>query len=286
MADIWTVRRILAWMAEDFSAKALPDARLDAELIVAHVLGVDRVRLYMDMDRPLQGTELTGIRDLVRRRRAYEPVAYLRGIKEFYGREFVVSPAVLIPRPETELLVERALQARDAEQPLSVLDLCTGSGAIALTLAAERPAWKLTATDISEAALSVARQNAERLGVHDQVTFAQGDLFAAVSAQSFALVTANPPYIGEPDMASLPSDVSAHEPHLALQAGPEGIEIAQRIITEAEPFLTAGGRLLMEMGLGQASALAQVAKAQAWVKDVIVHRDLRGIERLLELSRA
>lgn len=272
-------------MTEDFAAKALPDARLDAELIVAHVLGVERIRLYMDMDRPLQGTELSGIRDLVRRRRGYEPVAYLRGFREFYGREFIVNPAVLIPRPETELLVERSMQVLNVEESLHVLDVCTGSGAIALTLAAERPLWQLTATDISEAALEIARQNAERLGVSERVTFAQGDLFAAVPPQTFALVTANPPYIADADMASLPADVAAHEPHIALQAGPEGLDIAKRVITEVEPYLAAGGRLFMEMGLGQAGALAQVAKEQAWVEDVLVHRDLRGIERVLELHR-
>ncbi|MCB9708282.1 MAG: peptide chain release factor N(5)-glutamine methyltransferase [Myxococcales bacterium] len=276
---------MLAWMAGDFASKGLPDARLDAELIVAHVLGIDRLRLYMDMDRPLQQEELDGIRELVRRRRTFEPVAYLRGIKEFFGRDFVVNHAVLIPRPETELLVERALALLNAEKPSEMLDLCTGSGAIAVTLAAERAALQVTATDISVQALGVAQENAARLGVSERVRFVEGDLFSAVPVKPFTLLTANPPYIAEEKWDELSPDVALHEPRLALAGGGDGLAIAGRIIVGAGPYLAPKGLLLMEMGQHQSEELVRLANQQSWVERAHVHPDLRGIPRLLELER-
>ena len=172
---------MLAWITQDFQGLSISTARLDGELIVSHVLGLDRVRLYMELDRPLDPAELGAIKQLVVRRRKREPMAYILGRREFYRRSFEVTPAVLIPRPDTETLIERALALLPEDREVQVLDLCTGSGAIAITLAAERPRARVDATDLSEAALAVARRNAERLGVADRVAFAQGDLFAAVA---------------------------------------------------------------------------------------------------------
>lgn len=272
-------------MSDDFASKQIPDARLDAELILAHVLGVDRIRLYMDMDRPLQEAELGGIRGLVKRRRLREPMAYIRGEKEFYGRRFSVTPAVLIPRPETEILVEKALDGMSELESIEVLDVCTGSGAIALTLAAERPAWHVTASDISAQALAIAQQNKERLDLAERVRFVEGDLFANIDVNPFALVTANPPYIAEQDWDTLAEDITLYEPRLALTAGADGLAIARRIILEAEPYVATGGRLLMEIGQGQDQALTLLARQQPWIERIEVYPDLRGIPRVLELHR-
>ena len=177
----WTVRDVIDWSAEDFAARQIDSPRLDAELLVAKALGTDRVGLYLDLDRPLVDGERAAVRALVTRRRTREPVAYILGYRDFFGRRFSVSDAVLIPRPDTETLVERALALIPEEVACRVLDVGTGSGAVGLTLAAERPLVDLTATDVSAAALDVARTNAEALGVGDRVTFQEADIVAGTA---------------------------------------------------------------------------------------------------------
>jgi release factor glutamine methyltransferase len=279
----WTVRRIVAWMAQDFAARGVETARLDADLLVAHALGLDRVRLFLALDRELEPEELTRIRALVTRRRASEPVAYILGRKEFYGRTFVVSPAVLVPRPDTEALVERALALLPVASAAHVLDLCTGSGAIAVSLAAERPRLRVEATDLSPEALAVARQNVEANGLSERVVLRQGDLFAALAERRrFALITANPPYIPAGDARSLPRDVVAHEPHLALFAGADGLEVVRRLVAAAPDWLTPGGTLLVELGAGQADRALALARAEKRYVDARMWPDLAGIARVLE----
>jgi release factor glutamine methyltransferase len=282
VGETWTIRRVLRWTAEDFEARGLDSARLDAELLVAHALDLERVSLYLDMDRPLSAAELADIRALVKRRRMREPVAYILGHRDFYGRTFEVSPAVLVPRPDTETLVERAL-GRLGEAPVErVLDLCTGSGIIAVTLAAECPELQVDGTDASEEALEVARRNAERHGVADRVRWMQGDLFDAVpEGQRYGLVTANPPYVAEADLDRLAPEITEWEPRLALAAGPDGLDVLRRMAAGLGRVLTPGGTVLVELGQGQAGAVSAAFESHG-VTPVGVHRDLGGIERVIE----
>lgn len=275
---------MLAWMVDDFRGVGIESARLDAELLLARVLGGDRVRLYMDMDRPLIAAELAALRELVKRRRRQEPVAYILGEKEFYRRMLEVGAAVLVPRPETELLVDRALELLGTEAVGRVLDLCTGSGAIAIALAAERPGLALDAVELSEAALAVATRNVERHGLAGRLSLYQGDLFAPLpEGQRYSLIVSNPPYVSEPEWAALDATVREHEPALALLAGPEGLDLIRRIATEAPRWLAPGGSLLFEIGSGQAAAVERLLGSLGYGA-VRVHADLAGLARLVEAS--
>lgn len=279
----WTIRRVLAWTAKDFAERGIEPSRLDAELLVAHALGLSRVALYMDLDRPLSDEERASVRALVARRRAREPVAYIVGHKEFWGRRFEVGPAVLVPRPDTEALVERALAILPAESGARVLDLCTGSGVIGLTIAAERPAVHVDLTDLSPDALAIARRNAEALSVIERVRVFEGDLFDALPEGSrYALVTANPPYIAEGELPALAADVREHEPKQALVAGADGFAVHRRLVSEAARFLEPGGTLLIEAGAGQAEALERMLAERPEVEATARHRDLAAIERVVE----
>ena len=282
MPAAWTTRSLLTWMTQDFSALGLGTPRLDAEVLIAHVLGVDRVRLYMDLDRPLAADELAGVRALVIRRRQREPVAYLTGKREFYRRDFQVNPAVLIPRPDTETLIERALSLLPEDRPLRVLDLCTGSGAIAVTLAAERPNAHVLATDVSAAALEVAAANARKHGVGERVELRQGDLFAALAAGAhFDLIAANPPYVRDAEREELAGELH-HEPALALYGGEEGLDVLQRLCAQVAGWLEPGGVALFEVGAGQAVAVLQLLAADTRLAQLSTQRDLGGIERVVE----
>jgi len=295
MADTWTVQRILAWMAQDFTALGLASPRLDAELLLCNVLKCDRVRLYMDMPRPLTREELDAARALVQRRRKREPVAYIVGEREFYKHAFEVSSAVLIPRPETEIVVDLALAAlpKGASsgtadfvaaqgEPARALDLCTGSGAIAITLAAERPTLHVDATDISPEALAVARRNAERIGVAERVALRHGDLFEPLPRERrYAVITANPPYVTDADYKTLAPEILQHEPALALVAGADGLDVLRRICAQAAEWLAPQGLLAMELGAGQAHAVMELLHATRRFSDIAAHRDLAGIERVV-----
>jgi release factor glutamine methyltransferase len=229
---------MLGWMAKDLAALGVSSPRLDAELLLSHALGCDRVRLYMDMPRPLDGAELAAVKALVVRRRKREPVAYILGRREFYRRTFEVTQDVLIPRPETEVLVDRALEALpESASEGKALDLCTGSGAIAISIALERPGLRVDGTDVSEAALAVARRNAQQLGAGERVQFFAGDLFEAVREQGgqYALITANPPYVGEAEWPSLAPEL-AHEPRIALLAGEDGLHVLRRLCARVADF--------------------------------------------------
>lgn len=277
---------MLTWMAGDFAERGIASPRLDAELLLARALQVDRVRLYLDFERPLDSEELDATRALVRRRRTREPVAYILGEKEFYRRAFLVDRAVLIPRPDTEVLVDRALEALSPKGQRA-LDLCTGSGAIAVSLAAEREALRVDATDLSEAALSVAQENARRLGVAERLAFHRGDLFDALETQArYALITANPPYVTAREWDALEPDVREHEPRLALVPGPDGLEVIERILARAPDWLLPDGRLLLEVGYLQARPVAERLAADPRYKSAQVHRDLAGVDRVVEVARA
>lgn len=282
MAEQWTLRRMVAWITADLEKRGNPSARLDADLLVAHALDVKRIALYLDLERPLVDAELARIRKLVERRRAREPIAYILGEREFYGRRFEVTPDVLIPRPDTETLVDEALAILRAGAPEGrVLDLCTGSGAIALSLAAELPERRVVATDLSEPALAVAARNAAQLGVADRVELRAGDLFAALpTGERFAMITANPPYVGADELPTLAADVRDYEPHLALDAGSDPLVFYRRIAREAPVSLAPGASLLVEVGYTQAGDVAALLRA-AGLSDVRTRKDLAGIERVV-----
>jgi release factor glutamine methyltransferase len=286
MPEAWTTRRLIAWIGDDLKARGIASPRLDAELMVAHALGCDRVKLYMDLDRPWLDPELAAARELLKRRRAFEPIAYIRGEREFYGRPFRVDRRVLIPRPDTETLIERALALLVTDQPTRVLDLCTGSGAIGVTLAAERPLAHVDVTDLSTDALAVASDNAQRLGVSERVACLSGDLFAAVKdATPYQLIACNPPYIAEAQRSELTRDIVDHEPHLALFADEAGLALYRRLAPAIATHLVPGGAVLLEVGAGQAGAVMALLRAQPLLEAVTSWPDLAGIARVVEATR-
>ncbi len=287
MSETWTIRRMIRWIADDLAPRGIGSPRLDAELIVALALAVDRVRLYLDLDRPLNASELAEIRALVARRRKREPMAYLRGLREFYGRDMIVSPAVLVPRPDTETLVERALAILAKDSAARVLDLCTGSGCIGVTLLVERPGIHATLTDRSRDALAIAEQNAAKHAVTDRAAFCEGDLFDALAPAlaPFDMIVANPPYLSDAERADLEPDVRDFEPGMALFAGADGLSFVRRIATEASVQLAPGGHVLVEIGAGQGELARKAFEAAGW-KDVVVHQDLGGRDRVVEGTRS
>ncbi|WP_305044048.1 peptide chain release factor N(5)-glutamine methyltransferase [Geoalkalibacter sp.] len=281
MGEVWTVLRVLEWTAVYFRERGIESARLDADLLLAATLGVDRVGLYLRYDQPLNAEELSRFRARVARRARREPLAYILGEVEFWSLSFAVTPAVLIPRPDTEVLVEEAL-ARGPDEA-RVLDVGTGSGAIAISLAVERPAWQVTALDVSPAALEVAQGNARRHGVAERLRFLPGDL-AQLPDEQFDLIVANPPYIPSADLAGLMPDVRDHEPHLALDGGPDGLAAYRALAAQAASRLRSGGCLLVEIGQGQEVAV-QSLFAQAGLRDVRNRADYAGIIRVVGAAR-
>jgi release factor glutamine methyltransferase len=276
----WTIGSLVKWATDDFRTRGIESPRLDAELIVAHTLKIDRMRVILDADRPLEGAELVQLRDLVKRRRAYEPIAYLRGEREFYGLKFRVDKRVLVPRPDTETLVDAALtRSMHLSMSMRQLDLCTGSGCVAIAMARQRPTAQVFGSDISQDALTVARDNALRLGAYNTAFFAS-DLFAAFAGKRFDVITANPPYIASAEIPTLMPDVRDHEPRLALDGGEDGLVLVRRIVTDAPAHLEPGGLLAVEIGAGEASATVAFFEAGGLV-DVRVHRDIARIERVV-----
>jgi len=279
MSDIWTIRKVLTWTTQHFEKREVDAPRLTAEILLAHVLKTSRVRLYVDLDRPLAKEELASFRALIERRMSGEPTQYLTGVKEFYNRTFKVDARVLIPRPETELLVEACLRVLPKDAPSRALDVCTGSGCIAISLAAERPQASILATDVSPDACALARENAEALGVGARVTIAQGDLFAPVPADArFQLVVSNPPYIASEEIPGLSAEVR-REPHLALDGGKDGLLLIRRVIEGARRCLLPGGLLAMEIGETQGNAVRELIHA-AGFEDARVEKDLERRDRL------
>jgi release factor glutamine methyltransferase len=277
----WTIESVLRWATEDFRTRGLDSPRLDAELLLARALSSTRIQLIVDAKRPLSAEELAGYRELVRRRRAREPIAYILGEREFYGRSFRVDRRVLIPRPDTEALVDVALErTRAVSMSMRALDLCTGCACVAVTLARERPTSRVVAADASEDAVAVARDNALRLGAYN-VAVRRGDLFGAVSGSCrFDLVTANPPYVPAGEIAALQPEVRDHEPHVALDGGDDGLAIVRRVVAEAPAHLTDAGVLAVEVGAGEARAVAELFALSAFA-EVRVRRDYARIERVV-----
>lgn len=277
-----TAGEMLALAREFLARKSLPEARLDAELLVAHALGLDRLHLFLGLDRPVSAREVEGARELLVRRAKREPTAHLTGRREFYGRPFAVTRDVLVPRPESELLVDRARALAGERSGLRAADVGTGSGCLAITLALELVDARVCAVDISAAALAVARANAERLGA--TVDFREGDGPPALRELApFDLLLSNPPYVRPEERDALAPEVREHEPALALflPAGRPDHWL-ERLLDEALPMLAPGGTLLVELGAGQAARALELARARG--RSARTERDLAGIERVLEVA--
>lgn len=270
-SETWSIARVLRWAAQDFEQRGNPTPRLDAELLLCQALATDRIRLVIDAARPLAAPELEQYRKLIQRRRRGEPIAYIRGEREFYGHSLRVDARVLVPRPDTEALVETALQRTRARSLYGrALDLCTGSGCVAIAFACARRTWRTTGVEIFEPARSLAQENAERLGVCFCTRWLLGDLFEPLGdRERFELITANPPYIPHEEIAGLDRDVRDFEPHLALDGGADGLGILSRIVQRAPDYLVAGGVLALEVGHDQAAP----------VEALLARRGFRAIER-------
>jgi len=274
----WTPLKLLAWTQGFFAKQAVDAPRLTAELLLAHALGCDRVRLYLDFDKPIGEAELARYRELVKRRAGGEPTAYLTGAREFAGHRFLVDARVLVPRPETEHALEAALEGLPGDGAgLTALDLGTGSGALAISLALARPGARVTAVDLSPDALAVARLNAEALGA--TVELLQGDLFASVPPElRFDVVVSNPPYVPSGELPGLSREVR-REPALALDGGPDGLAVLRRIAAEAPRWLSPGGLLVLEMHERHLEPLPALCLAAGFAT-AEPRRDLAGLPRL------
>jgi release factor glutamine methyltransferase len=282
--DVWTVGRLLTWTTEWLTGKGSEAPRLEAEVLLAHVRGCQRIALYTAFDTPVAEAERGRFRELVKRRGEGEPVAYLVGSREFFSLPFRVTPAVLVPRPETEGLVIRVLDLCRPQAGPRIVDVGTGSGAIAITLAKHLPKASITATDVSSAALAVARDNAARQGVAERIAFLECDLLDHPQAAGpWDVIVSNPPYVREDEFESLPRDVRLHEPKAALVSGPTGVEIIERLAALAAARLVPGGWLLCE--IGPAAAAEAVLARQTGLTAEPTILDFAGLPRIVQARR-
>jgi release factor glutamine methyltransferase len=283
---------LLQWSANALKDHQIENPRLNAELLLAHSLNLNREELYVRLHRELEEGEKGALEKLIRRRVSGEPLQYILGHQEFWSIQFKVDPRVLIPRPETELLVEQSLSIlseKTFEQNPSVLEIGTGSGAIAVALAKEVKKFFLVATDISRDALILAKENAKSAGVQDQIRFVNGDLLGPFRSSKeggvFDLILSNPPYIIRSEIGSLAKEVRDHEPVIALDGGEDGFDFYRRLISQALSYLRKGGWLLLEVGQGQAERVArQIRGSGTFLKPQILP-DLAGIERVVKAQR-
>jgi release factor glutamine methyltransferase len=284
----WTVRRLLEWTTPFFTRKGVDSPRLSAELLLAHVLTVPRIKLYTGYENPLNADQLSAFRDLVRRASEDEPVAYLTGRAHFFNLEFEITRDVLIPRPDTETLVENVIQLLRREPGFEnprILDLCTGSGCIAAAIAHNLKDAVVVATDISPATVAVAKKNIDRLGLTSRVTIEQGDLFAPLAQladrQPFHIIVANPPYIPTDQVPTLDRSVRDYEPHAALDGGPDGLSFHRRILAEATTCLRPGGHIFLEIAFDQSDPAKQVLAEHPAFTNARILKDQAGNPRVL-----
>jgi release factor glutamine methyltransferase len=275
---------VLTRTTDFFRQRGIPSPRLDAELLLGHVLGLDRVKVYLNFDRPIDDPELERLRALVRRRGNREPLAWVLGHKEFYGRDFVVTPGVLVPRPDTEALIEAVLERLPPEDdaPVYVADVGSGTGCIGLTLALERPAVRLYAVDLAEAALTCTRENIERYALKERVGVRRGDGLAAVPAdRPVDWLVSNPPYIPTAAIDALAPEIARHEPRLALDGGADGLACYRSLVAVARGRVRRG--VCFEVGDGQAPAVAALLEASG-LAPTWTRKDLSGVERVVGVT--
>jgi release factor glutamine methyltransferase len=283
---IMTVREIISEATRHLETSQIPTARLDAEVLLAFCLGCKRLEFIKNPDRPIGEAQLTDFNQLISRRLQGEPVAYITGRKDFWSFTLEVNKDVLIPRPDTEVIVEEALRVCKSidSAPIRILDIGTGSGAIALALACEIPAAQITATDISEAALALAQKNARALGLENSIVFYRGNLFEPV-AGIFDIIVANPPYIGAEEYETLPAGVKDFEPREALWAGKSGLEFYEKIVYQAQSHLRERGWLLLEIGAEQQASVREMMESAGFYENIALRTDYAGLPRVIEGRR-
>lgn len=282
--ETWTLGRLLQWTTTFLSEKQADSPRLDAEVLLAHILNVPRIALYTRFDEVASDETRARYRQLVKQRVEGMPVAYLVGFKEFYNLRFAVTPAVLIPRPETELVVMEAIRLAKAISTPRVVDVGTGSGVVAVTMARFVPAANVTAIDLSPDALAIAQQNAQTLGVASRIRFLQGDLLTPVAGEMFDLVMSNPPYIPSEVMSTLSESVKKYEPQLALDGGPGGLQVIEKLANQAHGHLKPGGYLILEIGYDQGKTVPSLLQKIGY-QAVNVQIDHAGHPRIVRAIR-
>ncbi len=283
--ETWTIQKLLNWVTQFFGDKGVDSPRFSAEMLIAHVLGRKRIELYTQFDAVVPAEKLSELRGLVKRAGEHEPIAYLIGSTEFYSLTIRVGPDCLIPRPETEMLVERAidfLRKRNGDQ--KVLDLCTGSGCVAAAIAKNHPTATIVATDICEKVLAVAADNLRLHGLESRVRLLAGDLFdpiiAGLDAARFDLIVSNPPYVSAEEYAKLDRNVRDYEPKKALDGGADGLDIYRRIAARVTEFLADDGALLLEIGYSQADAVRKLLET-AGLKTIQIFKDHAKLDRVV-----
>ncbi|MCJ7728496.1 MAG: peptide chain release factor N(5)-glutamine methyltransferase [Sedimentisphaerales bacterium] len=297
----WTIRKLLNWVTEYLKNKGVDVPRLSAELLLSHVLGLKRIELYTQFNKAVESEQLSQLRELVKRASEHEPIAYLTGKREFYSLDFEITGDCLIPRPETELLVERAiefLRARDGRQPAVslpapsviegpnpyVCDLCTGCACVAVAIARNFANCRIVATDISDAALEVAERNITRHGLGGRIELLRGDLFEPIipglGAAKFDLIVCNPPYVSEPEFKKLAKNVRDFEPKVALAAGADGLDIIKRVIADAGQFLKPASALMLEIGNEQGPVVHKLLEATGCFDAITIEKDYNKLDRL------
>ena len=302
----WTIQKLLNWVTKHLTEKGIDSPRLSAELLLSHVLGLKRIELYTQFDKPVTKEQLDRLRDLVKRASQQEPIAYLIGKTEFYSLELNITPDCMIPRPETELLVERAiefLRTRPVRNSMMrnmaqkgevsngassgkqfVCDLCTGSGCIAVAIAKNFPDADIIATDISDAALSVAAKNVERYQLSERIKLLCGDLFEPILPQldidRFDLIVCNPPYTKACEFESLEKNIKAYEPRIALYAGEDGLDIYRRIIEKVNTFLKPDAALMLEIGYSQGQVVRELLEQTGCFGEITIEKDFHNNDRI------
>ena len=283
---VWTIQRLLAWTTDFFRERGIESPRLDAEVLLSALLGRDRMYLYVHFDEPLEPEELARFRGYVKERAAHVPLAYVLGRREFMGLDFRVTRDTLIPRPDTEILVQCAVDFLYARleagaTACTIADIGTGTGAIALSTLHYTEGIRADAVDISPAAAAVARENAERLGLTERIDIHVGDLLAPLAGGRYDMILSNPPYIPTADIATLMPEVRSYEPHLALDGGADGLNIYRRLMADAPTLLKEGGAVAVEVGIDEAAAVAALAIEHPRIVRTETLKDLAGIERVV-----
>ena len=283
---VWTIGRILKWTENFFREKGIESPRLDAEVLLAYLLQKERIYLYVHFDEPLERAELARFHEMVKKRVQRVPVAYILGEKEFMGLTFKVTSDTLVPRPDTEVLVQAAIERLKAlGRPAKFADIGTGTGAICLSVLHYTEDTTAATVDISPTARAVAEENAVALGLTERVTFYTGDLLEPLKEQKFAAILSNPPYIPDGDVAGLQAEVRLSEPHTALAGGADGLDFYRRLCSEGPELLENGGFMAFEVGVGQAHAVEALAKENELIARTETIKDLAGIERVVVAYR-
>lgn len=287
----WTILKLIRWATERFQQEGLENPRLDAEVLLGEALKADRVFLYTHFDQPLQPQELERFRSFLLRRLRREPVAYIIGEKDFWSRSFKVTPDVLIPRPETEILVGEALKICEEinngfQGQLQILEIGTGSGVIGITLAKEIPKALILATDICKRALAVAEENARRHEVKDRIQFLLGDLFNPIpKGMAFDMIVTNPPYVPREELPFLMPEVRDYEPRQALDGGDQGLDFYRQVFPRIGEFLKRGGWFIGEIGRDQKDAIKALAEAESNLDSLGFIKDFQGIDRVCRVRK-